>query len=213
MPWFVVIGPPANGKSTLLRNSGLNFPFSIEKDENYKIKGIGGTRNCDWWFSDQAIFLDTAGRYTQCSNQTDQREWFSFLASVKKARSKAPLNGIVVTLGLTDLMEFDETELLQTVKNISTRIRELYSKLGHLIPVYFVFTKTDRIQGFENFFSNMSDKEKQQIWGVNLTQYMQQEDVAEFIKLRFNELVQQLIRSSFAKMALERDIQSKIAYF
>ena len=28
------------------------------------LRGVGGTRNCDWWFTDEAVFLDTAGRYT-----------------------------------------------------------------------------------------------------------------------------------------------------
>ncbi len=205
LPWFVIIGPPSNGKSTLLRNSGLNFPFSIEKDENYKIKGMGGTENCDWWFSDQAIFLDLAGKYTQCNTDSDQSTWLSFLSVLKKSRSKAPLNGIIVTLGLTELMAYSDSERSKTVPNISTRIKELYSKLGQLIPIYFVFTKTDRIQGFENFFSSLSEDEKQQIWGVNLTDYLKDEDSGKYIDLRFNELVQQLTRSSFAKMSLERD--------
>jgi type VI protein secretion system component VasK len=28
------------------------------------LRGIGGTRNCDWWFTNEAVLLDTAGRYT-----------------------------------------------------------------------------------------------------------------------------------------------------
>ena len=213
LPWFAVIGPPANGKSTLLRNSGLNFPFSTDKKNNYKIQGVGGTRDYDWWFSDQAVFLDTAGRYTQCSTDRDQGEWFTFLSTLKKARRKAPLNGIIITLGLTDLMLQSKEELSETLQNISNRVQELYAQLGHLIPVYFVFTKIDRIAGFDDFFASMSEKEKHQIWGVNLSDYQTQENVFEFISQKFKVLVQQLVRSSFSKMALSRVKEKKEKIF
>ncbi|MEJ2463826.1 MAG: hypothetical protein P8098_19665 [Candidatus Thiodiazotropha sp.] len=55
LPWYMIIGPSAAGKSTLLRQSGLHFPYANDDDIN--IKGYGGTRNCDcrstecWWRS------------------------------------------------------------------------------------------------------------------------------------------------------------------
>ena len=58
-PWYVIIGPPGAGKTTALLNSGLRFPFSDQS-----LKGIGGTRNLDFWFADEAAIVDTAGRYT-----------------------------------------------------------------------------------------------------------------------------------------------------
>ena len=43
LPWYMVIGNPAAGKSTAIANSGLQFPFA---DKNGKIiQGVGGTRN------------------------------------------------------------------------------------------------------------------------------------------------------------------------
>ena len=48
MPWYVIIGPPAAGKTTALRQSGLEFPFDLTDD----LHGVGGTRNCDWFFTE-----------------------------------------------------------------------------------------------------------------------------------------------------------------
>ena len=45
------------------------------------VRGVGGTRNCDWWFTDEGILLDTAGRYT--TEMEDREEWISFLDMVK----------------------------------------------------------------------------------------------------------------------------------
>lgn len=58
----MIIGNPAAGKSTAILNSGLQFPF--EDNRGNVIQGIGGTRNCDWYFTMTGIVLDTAGRYS-----------------------------------------------------------------------------------------------------------------------------------------------------
>ena len=61
LPWYIVIGNPAAGKSSAVVNSGLKFPFADGRSNI--IHGIGGTRNCDWFFTSEGILLDTAGRY------------------------------------------------------------------------------------------------------------------------------------------------------
>ncbi|HUU46319.1 MAG TPA: hypothetical protein VM118_11370, partial [Acidobacteriota bacterium] len=54
LPWYMIIGPSAAGKSTMLRNSGLNFPaVDAAGADAGRLKGLGGTRNCDWWFSSE----------------------------------------------------------------------------------------------------------------------------------------------------------------
>ena len=55
----MIIGAPGSGKTTALRNSGLQFPLSDKMGEE-AVRGVGGTRNCDWWFTNEAILLDTA---------------------------------------------------------------------------------------------------------------------------------------------------------
>ncbi|WP_279608807.1 type VI secretion protein IcmF/TssM N-terminal domain-containing protein, partial [Burkholderia anthina] len=93
LPWYIVIGNPAAGKSSAVINSGLQFPFA---DKNSAvIHGIGGTRNCDWFFTTEGILLDTAGRYSV--HEEDRSEWIGFLGLLKKFRPKAPINGIIVT--------------------------------------------------------------------------------------------------------------------
>ena len=80
-PWYVIIGAPGSGKSTLLQNSGLQFPLA-QRFGRDAVRGVGGTRNCDWWFTDDAIFLDTAGRFTAQDSDpgSDARGWKEFLA-------------------------------------------------------------------------------------------------------------------------------------
>ncbi|MEN8668482.1 MAG: type VI secretion system membrane subunit TssM, partial [Ketobacter sp.] len=63
LPWYIIIGPPGSGKTTALVNSGLEFPLADTHGKN-ALGGVGGTRNCDWWFTNEAVMIDTAGRFT-----------------------------------------------------------------------------------------------------------------------------------------------------
>jgi Uncharacterized protein conserved in bacteria len=51
LPWYAIVGTPGSGKTTALINSGLHFPLA-EPLGHYSLKGVSGTRDCDWWFAD-----------------------------------------------------------------------------------------------------------------------------------------------------------------
>ncbi|MFW5740358.1 MAG: type VI secretion protein IcmF/TssM N-terminal domain-containing protein, partial [Myxococcota bacterium] len=102
MPWYPVIGPPQAGKTTVMLNSTLTFPrIGLEAGN-----GSPHTGHCDWWFSEQAVFFDTAGRYT--SRPEDREEWLRFLALVASVRRERPINGIVIVVNVAELLQLDE---------------------------------------------------------------------------------------------------------
>ena len=167
LPWYVVIGPPGSGKSTLLQNSGLDFPLS-ERFGKDALRGIGGTRNCDWWFTDEAVFLDTAGRYTTQDSdaQADASAWQSFLALLRRYRRRRPLNGVIVTMSVSDLLGFDDAAREQHARAVRRRLDELAQHLKVAVPVYLVFTKCDLVAGFGEFFDDLGAQLRSQVWGV-----------------------------------------------
>lgn len=207
LPWYMIIGPSAAGKSTLLRNSGLHFPVTNNGD--IQVKGFGGTRNCDWWFSDEAIILDTAGRYT--TEDDDQDEWHAFLSILRKYRPKLPLNGIVVAVSIVDLLTGDQQGVEWHVKVVRERIAELYQQLGFVVPVYLVFTKCDLLQGFSDFFSDLSDDERQQAWGITFSD--NGEGTAAVIQEKLGQLYNQLTAHRIHKLAMERNIKRKYTIY
>ncbi len=185
LPWYMFIGPPAAGKTTAIINSGLEFPYQSE------IRGVGGTRNCDWFFSKSAILLDTAGRYT--TEEEDRAEWHAFLDMLKKYRSRRPINGVMVGVSITDIIDAEYEDIEWHAKNIRRRIDELVEKLGSRFPVYLVFTKCDLLQGFVELFENLSRREREQIWGATLTQEQQNAaDPREVFNQEFQILLQSL---------------------
>jgi len=79
-PWYAIIGPPGAGKTTALLNAGLRFPLAAEMGQS-AVAGVGGTRLCEWWFTEDAVLIDTAGRYTTQDSDAavDRAGWEGFL--------------------------------------------------------------------------------------------------------------------------------------
>ena len=104
LPWYIMIGPPGAGKTTAIVNSGLQFPLA-DKLGKAAIGGVGGTRNCDWWFTNDAVLIDTAGRYTtqESDAEADNAAWLGFLGLLKKYRKRQPINGAIIAISLSDL--------------------------------------------------------------------------------------------------------------
>ncbi len=161
LPWYMFIGPPASGKSTALRHSGLQFPSLSGSGQG--LQGIGGTRNCDWWFTNEGVLLDTAGRYV--TQEDDQAEWAAFLDLLKKYRKHNPINGVIATIAIPDLMQASDEEMEAHAKQIRARIDELIMRLGVVFPVYIMFTKCDLVQGFVEFFDELNRAERDRVWG------------------------------------------------
>ena len=167
LPWYVIIGPPGSGKTTALVNSGLHFPLAAQMGAG-AIRGVGGTRNCDWWFTDQAVLLDTAGRYTTQDShaQVDKAAWLGFLDLLKNQRSRRPIDGAFIAISLSDLLLGSDAEREAHAVAIRARIQELYSQLGVRFPIYLMLTKLDLVPGFMEFFDALSKEEREQVWGM-----------------------------------------------
>jgi type VI secretion system protein ImpL len=200
LPWYVIVGPPGVGKSTALRNSGLHFPFQSSKG-GASVKGVGGTRNCEWWMTSEAVILDTAGRYT--TEDSDREEWFAFLDLLKKYRTRRPINGVLAAVSVADLIEAHPDEVAGLAREIRARTDELQDRLGVVVPVYLVFTKCDLLPGFVEMFADLKEAERHQIWGFTLPAHDQMDLVGRFFE-HYDELTAVLEKRVLRRVAEER---------
>ncbi|GAB3376404.1 type VI secretion system membrane subunit TssM [Azotobacter armeniacus] len=167
LPWYVFIGAPGSGKTTALVNAGLDFPLA-EQFGKAAIRGVGGTRNCDWWFTNEAVLIDTAGRYTmqESNREQDQNEWQGFVDLLKRYRARQPINGAILTVSTADLLSASEQERTQHALTLRKRLQELRAQLGIQFPVYVLVTKIDLLSGFTEYFAQLGREERGQVWGV-----------------------------------------------
>ena len=210
LPWYLMIGPPGAGKTTALKHSGLAFPFLDPKGGG--VRGIGGTRNCDWWFTNEGILLDTAGRYT--TEADDHEEWLAFLGMLLKYRSRKPVNGILVAISVTDLMTATEEEIDAQAKRIRGRIDEVMTRLRMVVPIYVVFTKMDLVAGFVEFWNDLRKSERSQMWGVTfpLMGPQQQQAAAQF-EDEFDQLALTLHARAVRRIGSERSPDARRSVF
>jgi len=218
LPWYVVIGAPGSGNSTLLANSGLHFPLQGE-DNPPQLTGVGGTRYCEWWFSDEAVFIDTAGRYVahEARNLKDalagSAAWHAFLGLLKEGRPARPLNGAIVTVSVTDLLLWAKAERQQFAAHVRMRLSELYAGLNSRFPVYLVFTKMDLLAGFAEIFAAMNDEERTQVWGTTFDAGADPVDLAKTYSADFAVLQGRLYAEMLDRLEKEPDLARRAAIY
>lgn len=200
LPWYMIIGNPAAGKSSAITHSGLQFPFADSK----VVQGVGGTRNCDWFFTTEGILLDTAGRYAV--EDEHRAEWYGFLALLKKYRSRAPINGIVIAVSIAELRGDAPEAAINLARSLRKRMQDLIEQLEVFAPVYVLFTKADLIAGFSEFFAHTELSERDRVWGATMPYKRKaaSREMLAFFDQGFDELCEGLRDMSVANMTQAR---------
>ncbi|MGD0676378.1 MAG: type VI secretion system membrane subunit TssM [Polyangiaceae bacterium] len=207
LPWYMIIGPPGAGKTTALKHSGLVFPYQGPSAEG-GIRGLGGTRNCDWWFTNEAILLDTAGRWA--TEADDRDEWLAFLDILRKSRSQKPINGVIVAISITDVMAATEEQIDSYAKRLRARFDEMTTRLHMIVPAYVMFTKADLVAGFVEFWGELSKTERAQIWGMTFAlSGAGQRDAGHAFDEEFDLLVGSLHRRALRRIGAARQPETR----
>ena len=214
LPWYVIIGPPGAGKTTALVNSGIKFPLSADGNSAV-VSGVGGTRYCDWWFAENAVLIDTAGRYTtqDSDSEADKRSWLSFLSILKTNRPKQPINGVIIGISIEDLLTLNAEQIEEHAVAIRKRLIELHENLRIEFPVYALFTKADLISGFQEFFGSFPEVRRKQVWGATFQTEDRKANLVGKVPEEFDALVERLTEESADRLQDEFDPMARIAVF
>lgn len=158
LPWYAIVGEPGSGKTEALRHSNVGFPPGLQDE----LQGSGGTINMDWWFTNSAVILDTAGRllFEEASGGATN-EWKEFLKLLAKFRPNCPINGLMLVIPADSLIRDSADQVTQKAGRIARQLDLIQRTLGVRFPVFVLITKADLINGFREFFDQLNDPQLQ----------------------------------------------------
>jgi type VI secretion system protein ImpL len=165
LPWFLVAGAPASGKTSLILSAGLDF-HALPSQRRAEIHLVRPTRDCEWRITDSAVLLDTSGRYQ--TEGPDRDEWAALIETIKNCRKERPLDGLLVVASIAHLLASNDGEIEQEAKVLRARLDEVIARVRVRFPVYLIFTHADAVEGFADFFRTLSAEERAQVWGATV---------------------------------------------
>ncbi len=146
LPWYVIVGEPGSGKTEAIRRSELRFPDALQD----KLQGTGGTYSMHWWFTNQAIIIDTAGAILMQPEAAARFE--EFLGLLRTHRPACPINGMILTIPTDSLLADPPSVAEQKARTIAAQLAIIQKVLDVRFPIYLMISKSDRMPGFREFF-------------------------------------------------------------
>jgi type VI secretion system protein ImpL len=130
------------------------------------LRNIRPTGAIDWRVTNDAVFVDTAGRYQ--TEGVDGDEWSSIIDTIKKYRSNRPLDGFVLVVNAESIIKGDDREIEELAKVLRARLDDAIQRVKVKFPVYLVFTHADSLEGFRDSFSSSKNEDKTLVWGATI---------------------------------------------
>lgn len=213
LPWYLLIGPPNAGKTSLLANSKVHFILHRQFQPN-QLQQLPTSDNCDWWVTRDVSIVDVPGSYlmpapinpASAAVPSNPALWRYFLKLVKKKRGKAGINGVIIAMPLPEMMRHSDPKKYQAhLKSIFTRLSELQKQFPGPIPCYLTITKCDMLTGFGEFFAETTQDEIGQAWGVALNSPKPGEKLTDVFVDRFNTLIKKINQQLIWRLHQERN--------
>jgi hypothetical protein len=192
LPWYVLVGESGSGKTEAIRHWNIPFPPGLQD----QLQGVGGTINMNWWFTNDAIILDTAGRMMFEEVEAGaSSEWREFLKLLRANRPSCPINGMLLCIPTDSLIKDTADQLERKGAKIAQQLDQIQRALGVRFPVFVMVTKCDLINGFREFFEDITDPVLQhQMMGWSNPAALDEPFNPELVSDHLQTVVQRLIR-------------------
>jgi type VI secretion system protein ImpL len=224
-PWYIIVGPMDSGKATLARQTGLDFTttsdlmpeslYSADHHTGYQV-----------YLAKEAVLLSIShpmeGDAAQSAVGLTAQDptWMAILRFMRFYRPFRPLQGLVVSLSLPDLLLQPEDVLRTQQKTLKTLVHDLHARLSLQVPLYLVLTKLDTVAGFREFFDPLPREEQDTVWGIAFppTQTFDTEETERFFDQAYDQWIEALHKRLLKRLDAEKLGQSAqtrglIAYF
>ncbi len=138
----------------------------------------------------------------------------SFSRCCASTASRRPVNGVILTISAQDLLLQGDSGREAQVEAARRRLIELNQELHIQLPVYLMVTKCDLVAGFTEYFDELTQEGRAQVWGVTFP-YEQtvNGEAARAFPAEFDALMGRLNARVFDALEEERDSRRRTRVF
>lgn len=172
LPWYLVMGAPGSGKSTMITASEMRRPIDHElAAATADLRGSGSGTMLEWHVAgSEAVLLQLSGSAfvaPETRSPIERHVWARFLKELQRVRPRRPLNGVILVIDLAEFCEMDTTARDAYATSIRRITDEIVRTIDTQITVHVVFTKLDLVAGFLDFFEDATAAERDELLGFH----------------------------------------------
>ncbi len=215
LPWLLIVGPVHDGKTSIIKNSGLTIPLLSNIPNELQVSKVEGL---NWYVTEGAVFLEYSRIYQDLpwDAESNTEAWMSILDILKKYKNGKPINSLIVTIDMSSFLKDTDEVRNKKIDGIRHYIKNLYELLEVRLPVYMVVTKSDQLAGFLDFFGKLSAVEQEQVVGFTLPLgKLREGQIREILVDEYDQFIEQLNARLIWLLDQERDEfrKSRLCFF
>ena len=163
IPWYLVIGSNTSGKTSIIQDSGLGFPFGVNSSTSE-------IAECSAWITGEAVMIEARGALLVDEKKSKFKQ---LIKEISRKRPRRPLDGVLLAISIHEL----EAGLRgsETLSDLAQNIMELFAicenRLGFRLPVYIIVTHLDQKPDFSNFALSLDELQTRGIFGWSNTRH------------------------------------------
>lgn len=176
LPLYLLGGPEGGGKTSTFLKAGLEP--ELLAGQVFRDAAVLPTRLANFWYASDSLFVEPsgglfsldAGRWAGLIDRLQGKSAGNFLKKLFPGRKGAPqLRGFVLFVDINPFLGVpDPGRMSNLSRRIQERLRQVGERFGVNFPVYVVFTKSDAVPYFAEYFGRLTENEDQQILGCTL---------------------------------------------
>lgn len=207
-PWFLTLGLPNSGKTTIVKNSNLHFDFKHSQTSANVNKPT-----LDWYSSKDATFIDMNAKLASADRVEENTLFDDVLEIIKRARRLKPLDGLIISVNAEHLITDNIQELERDFNKYKVLLKKIYNSGIRDVPIYVFISNMDKISGFTQYFDSKTFDVTNSILGVTLPSSGVHEPI-EWLDEQLNEIVNNINANIFSSIRKKNsNIDSHQAFY
>ncbi len=203
-PWYLVVGEPRTGKSTVIRTMNMTWTGDGQVQ-------VGQQPQCTYWVAKEAVLIEAGDRICGPNRNPDYLR--TLCEELKRVRPREPLDGVIMVLSATDLAELAETGLEAHAQALRGYLSEVCRTIGTDIPVYVIVNRYDTLWGFAEVFAWNADRAKEEAWGFVVPPNTQSQEAFPKVEEGLQGLAARIEALCLTKVSSEEQVELRIRAF